>query len=80
MQKEDLNLGLIREINFTRIRVQALVRKAIKKVIKTRPEMALSYVDGRWPNLRLYLIQNTTLGGHFWSLIVTLVMQYITPV
>ena len=43
-------------------------------------DMALSYVDARWPKLRLYLIQNTTLAGHFWSWVVTLVMQSITPV
>ena len=80
MQTTDLNLGLILEIISRGIRVQVLVRNAIKKVIQTMPKMALSYVDGRWPMLRPVLIQNTTLGGHFWSRIVTLILQSITPV
>ena len=75
MQKDDLIFGLFRHVNFTRIRVQA-----IKNVIKTMPEMASSYVDERLPKFGLYLTQNTTLGGHFWSWMVTLVMQSITPV
>ena len=80
MQKTDLNLGLNLEIISHGIRDQVLVRKAIKKVVQTMPKMALSYVDDRRSKLRLFLIQNTTLAGHFWKRIVTLILQSITPV